>query len=79
VKVNSVQVDSAFYRITDRIKRLVSGLINYEGEIRIEELADRTIHNRVAEVIAMLRHSGFKEGRHTVKFVEKKVRAYCGG
>lgn len=51
-------------------------LIDYEGQMRREGLADRTTHNRVAEVITMLRHFGFKEIKHSVKYVEKKVRAY---
>jgi integrase/recombinase XerD len=51
-------------------------LIDYEGFMRREGLADRTIHNRVAEVTTMLRHFGFKEVTHRVKYVEKKVRAY---
>ncbi len=51
-------------------------LIDYEARMRMEGLAARTIHNRVAETIAMLRHFGFKEVKHTVKYVEKKVRAY---
>jgi integrase/recombinase XerD len=51
-------------------------LIDYEGRMRLEGLAARTIHNRIAETITMLRHFGFKEVKHTVKYVEKKVRAY---
>jgi integrase len=51
-------------------------LIDYERRMRMEGLAARTIHNRVAETITMLRHFGFKEVKHVVRFVEKKVRAY---
>lgn len=50
-------------------------LIDYERQMRIEGLAARTIHNRIAETITMLRHFGFKEVKHSVKFVEKQVRA----
>jgi hypothetical protein len=44
--------------------------------MRREGLADRRTHNRLAEVITMLRHFGFKEVKHMIKFAEKKVRAY---
>jgi integrase/recombinase XerD len=51
-------------------------LIDFEGFLRREGLSDRTVHNRIGEVITFLRHFGFKEVKHSVKYVEKKVRAY---
>lgn len=44
--------------------------------LRREGLGDRTIHNRVGEVVTFLRHFGIKDVTIRVKFVEQKVRAY---
>ena len=51
-------------------------LINFEGYLRREGLSDRTIHNRIVEVTTLLRHFGFKDVKHRVKYTEKTVRAY---
>ena len=46
------------------------------GYLRREGLGDRTIHNRVGEVVTFLRHFGIKDVTIRVKFVEQKVGAY---
>jgi integrase/recombinase XerD len=51
-------------------------LIDFEGFLRRDGLSDRTVHNRVGEVVTLLRSFGFKEVKHSVKFTEKVVRAY---
>jgi integrase len=51
-------------------------LIDFESYLRREELSDRTIHNRIVEVTTLLRHFGFKDVKHRIKFTEKTVRAY---
>lgn len=51
-------------------------LINFVGFMRRQELSDRTIHNRIVEVVTFLRHFGIKDITLSVKYTEKKVRAY---
>ena len=51
-------------------------LYDFVGYLRREGLGDRTIHNRVGEVVTFLRHFGIKEVTLRVKYVEQKVRAY---
>jgi integrase/recombinase XerD len=51
-------------------------LINFEGYLRGLGLGDRTIHNRVGEVVTLLRANGIENVKHRVKFTEKIVRAY---
>jgi integrase len=51
-------------------------LIDFQGHLRREGLGDRTIHNRIVEVVTFLRHFGVKDVTARVKFVEKKVTAY---
>lgn len=51
-------------------------LYDFVGYLRREGLGDRTIHNRVGEVVTFLRHFGIKEVTIRVKYVEQKVRAY---
>jgi len=51
-------------------------LYNFVGYMRREGLSDRTIHNRIGEVVTFLRHFGVKEVNLRVKYVEKKVRSY---
>lgn len=51
-------------------------LYDFVAYLRREGLADRTIHNRVGEVVTFLRHFGIKDVTIRVKFVEQKVRAY---
>lgn len=51
-------------------------LIDFVGGMRTEGLADRTIHNRIAEVVGLLRANGQKEVKLRVRFTEKKIRAY---
>jgi hypothetical protein len=51
-------------------------LYDFVGYLRREGLGDRTIHNRVGEVVTFLRHFGIKEVTMRVKYVEQKVRAY---
>lgn len=51
-------------------------LINFEGYLRDLDLGDRTIHNRVGEVVTLLRTNGIETVQHRVKFTEKIVRAY---
>jgi integrase/recombinase XerD len=51
-------------------------LYNFVAYLRREGLGDRTVHNRVGEVVTFLRHFGIKEVTMRVKYVEQKVRAY---
>jgi len=51
-------------------------LYDFVGYLRREGLGDRTIHNRVGEVVTFLRHFGIKDVTMRVKYVEQKVRAY---
>ena len=51
-------------------------LYDFVGYLRKEGLGDRTIHNRVGEVVTFLRHFGIKEVTIRIKYVEQKVRAY---
>jgi integrase len=51
-------------------------LYDFVGYLRREGVGDRTIHNRVGEVVTFLRHFGIKDVTMRVKYVEKKVRAY---
>jgi hypothetical protein len=51
-------------------------LYNFVGYLRREGLGDRTVHNRVGEVVTFMRHFGIKEVTMRVKYVEQKVRAY---
>jgi integrase/recombinase XerD len=51
-------------------------LYDFVGYLRREGLGDRTIHNRVGEIVTFLRHFGIKEVTLRVKYVEKAVRAY---
>jgi integrase/recombinase XerD len=48
----------------------------YAAAMRCEGLEDRTIHNRIGEVVTFLRWFGIKNVSIRVKYVEKKVRAY---
>jgi len=51
-------------------------LYDFVAYMRREGLGDRTIHNRVGEVVTFLRHFGIKNVTLRVKYVEQKVRAY---
>lgn len=51
-------------------------LYDFIAYMRREGLSDRTIHNRVGEVVTFLRHFGIKDVTLRVKYMEKKVRAY---
>ena len=51
-------------------------LIDFVGAMRTEGLADRTIHNRIEEVVCFLRANGMKEVKLRVRYTEKEVRAY---
>ena len=51
-------------------------LYDFIAYLRREELSDRTIHNRVGEVVTFLRHFGIKDVTLRVKFTEKKIRSY---
>jgi integrase len=51
-------------------------LYKFVAYLRREELSDRTIHNRVGEVVTFLRHFKIKEVTLKIKYVEQKVRAY---
>jgi len=51
-------------------------LYDFIAYLRREGLGDRTIHNRVGEVVTFLRHFGIKDVTLRVKYVEQKVRAY---
>ena len=51
-------------------------LIDFVGAMRTEELSDRTIHNRIEEVVCFLRANGMKEVKLRVRYTEKTVRSY---
>jgi integrase len=51
-------------------------LYDFVAYLRREGLGDRTVHNRVGEVVTFLRHFGIKDVTIRVKYVEQKVRAY---
>lgn len=51
-------------------------LYDFVAYLRREELSDRTVHNRVGEVVTFLRHFRIKDVTLRVKFTERKVRAY---
>jgi hypothetical protein len=51
-------------------------LYDFIGYLRREGLGDRTVHNRVGEVVTFLRHFGIKDVTLRVKYVEQKIRAY---
>src|ERR1039458_880903 len=51
-------------------------LITLVGALRAKGLADRTIHNRVEEVVCFLRSNGVKDVTLRVRYTEKKIRAY---
>lgn len=51
-------------------------LYDFVGLLRKEGLGDRTVHNRVGEVVTFLRHFNIKDVTIRIKFVEKMVRAY---
>ena len=51
-------------------------LYDFVSYLRREGLGDRTVHNRVGEVVTFLRHFGIKDVTLRLKYVEQKVRAY---
>ena len=51
-------------------------LYDFIAYLRREGLGDRTVHNRVGEVVTFLRHFGIEDVTLRVKYVEQKVRAY---
>jgi integrase/recombinase XerD len=51
-------------------------LINFVAYLRADGCADRTISNRVGEVVTFLRSAGIKDVTLKHKYVEKKIRAY---
>jgi integrase/recombinase XerD len=69
-----------FYRSVGRNKPLTEvakqDLYDFIAYLRREGLSDRTIHNRVGEIVTFLRHFGIKDVTLRVKYTEKKVRAY---
>jgi integrase len=69
-----------FYKSVGRNKPLTEAskqdLYDFIAYLRREGLGDRTVHNRVGEVVTFLRHFGIKDVTLRVKFTEKKVRAY---
>jgi integrase len=68
-----------FYASTGNLvlsKVITQQLYDFVGYLRREGLSDRTIHNRVGEVVTFLRHFGIKDVTLRVKYVEQKVRAY---
>jgi hypothetical protein len=51
-------------------------LYDFVTYLRIQELGDRTIHNRVEEVVGLLRHYDILNVTIKVKYTEKKISAY---
>src|ERR1035437_7859609 len=51
-------------------------LCDFVTYLRIQELGDRTIHNRVEEVVGFLRHYDIMNITIKVKYTEKKISAY---
>src|ERR1700730_7925210 len=58
----------------DSIKQ--QDLLTFAASLRPLKLADRTIHNKVAEVITMLRSFGRKDVTLHVRYTQKRVSAY---
>jgi integrase len=67
-----------FSRVCDKPVTLITqqDLINFVGAMRAEELSDRTISNRVGEVVTFLRANGVKDVTLRVRYTEKAVRSY---
>jgi site-specific recombinase XerD len=69
-----------FYKSVGQNKPLTEAskqdLYDFIAYLRREGLSDRTIHNRVGEVVTFLRHFGIKDVTLRVKFTEKKIRSY---
>jgi integrase len=69
-----------FYKSVGKNKPLTEvakqDLYDFIAYLRREGLSDRTIHNRVGEIVTFLRHFGIKDVTLRVKYTEKKVRAY---
>src|ERR1017187_3399033 len=51
-------------------------LYDFVTYLRIQELGDRTIHNRVEEVVGFLRHYDIMNITTRVKYTEKTISAY---
>jgi integrase/recombinase XerD len=51
-------------------------LIRFADCLKRDGASDRTVANRVANVVGFLRHNGIKNVTLRVKYVEKKVKAY---
>jgi integrase/recombinase XerD len=54
----------------------VQDLEQFVAYMNEQELSDRTVSNRIVEVVTLLRYFGIKGVTLTVKYVEKAVRAY---
>ena len=54
----------------------VQDLEDFQAYMNKEGLSDRTIVNRIGEVVTLLRYFKIKDVTLSVKYVEKKVRAY---
>jgi hypothetical protein len=51
-------------------------LYDFVTYLRIQELSDRIIHNRIEEVVGLLRHYDILNVTIRVKYTEKKISAY---
>jgi integrase/recombinase XerD len=54
-------------------------LYDFVTYLRVREMSDRTIHNRVEEVVGLLRHYDIKDVTIKVRYTEKNIRAYTHG
>ena len=61
-------------RFMDEINK--QDLYDFVTFLRVQELGDRTCHNRVEEVVGLLRHYDITNVTIKVKYTEKKISAY---
>jgi integrase/recombinase XerD len=66
--------ESCQKRFLDEINK--QDLYDFVTYLRVREMSDRTIHNRVEEVVGLLRHYDIKDVTIKVRYTEKNIRAY---
>jgi len=65
---------SCHKQLLDEINK--QDLYDFVAFLRIQDLSDRTIHNRVEEVVGLLRHYDIMNVSIKVSYTEKKISAY---
>jgi integrase len=66
--------DSCAKQFLDEITK--QDLYDFVTYLRVREMSDRTIHNRVEEVVGLLRHYDIMTVTIKVRYTEKEIRAY---